>query len=160
MSEPFYYGPFDIEKIQNDIEELKEGNGGNGLPEYFPPMIYDFHIYSEDSDEWVEITEDAENTPLRTVLYNGALDGQTTISLPDTYTKLKIEFSNTNAYTAEMGGEAPTPAKITSPVIVEDFSSYAILLSDIPLTSEIMADYENYNISVIGILIQSSNVGN
>lgn len=56
MSEPFYYGPWDIEKIQNDIKELQEGGGsGGGLPYFFPPYFEEFKI--EESTDGVTYTE-------------------------------------------------------------------------------------------------------
>lgn len=42
MSEPFYYGPWDIEKIQYAIDELKASSGGSGLPDFFRRLLMDF----------------------------------------------------------------------------------------------------------------------
>ena len=64
MSEPFYYGPWDIEKIQNDIKELQEGDGsgsgGSALPTWFPDYIDNVTIEVSTDGETFEALTDEE----------------------------------------------------------------------------------------------------
>ena len=133
MSEPFYYGPWDIEKIQNDIKELQEsGNSGSGggLPYFFPAYLSTLKVESVEDDTYTEIP--ISNATLMQGYFNGA----TEISLnAGTY---RITAIPSSGYVL-LYNDGDSPTEITEPFTIELSygSNIVLMLSEITNPSSI-----------------------
>ena len=132
MSEPFYYGPWDIEKIQNDIKELQEsGSGsGGGLPYFFPLYLSTLKVESVEDDTYTEI-------PIsNATLMQGYFSGATEISLNvGTY---RITAIPSSGYVL-LFNDGDSPTEITEPFTIELSygSDIVLMLSEITNPSSI-----------------------
>ena len=144
MSEPFYYGPWDIEKIQNDIKELQEGGtGGSGLPSWFPAYFDNITIEVSSDGETFEALDDEEYETIisyirRTYINNMFREQDIVI---DFYQALNIDLSFYSHIKINMTPSKPyvfycNPDSVEPPL----FATFPLIL-----------DMETYNKTTFGI---------
>ena len=158
MSEPFYYGPWDIEKIQNDIKELQEsggsGSGGSALPTWFPDYVDNVTIeVSTDGETFESLSDDdymhfismirytyitaAENNQDIVLDFNG-----NNIDLSE-YSHVKLSMTASKPHVFYMSPSDELPEVATFPLIL-DLEDYGDTIFAITSVTDI-SDIDDFN---------------